>query len=876
MAGRTLHVISHSHWDREWYMPFELHRRRLVKLLDDLLEVIDRDPEFGSFHLDGQTIPLDDYLAVRPQQRARLQAAAQAGRLTVGPHYILQDEFLTSAEAQARNLLYGLRHAAEFGEPLRVGYLADSFGHIGQMPALLRGFGIDNAVFGRGVNRLNPQASPDAPLSERGYPSELCWEGSDGSQVLGIFMANWYANAMDIPSDQAACVARFEAIRDAALRYATTPHLLLMNGCDHTPCQLHISTLIGQAREALDDVVVHSRLDDYVRAVQATVIDLELARGELRSEYTDGWGTLTNVLSSRLYLKQANTRCQDLLEKHLEPLQAVDFALGGGIDRDFRAYLWKLLLQNHPHDSICGCSCDQVHQEMETRFAKVEQLADQLAKESFERLAGRVDTSALPADAVAVVVYNPLGTARREVVEVEVSFEQGVEVDEVAVCDAAGAPVPATVKEDHGLVWDYALPDDRFRVPFHCRRLTVELLADVPACGYATYQIAPSSAAPPPEPEVGDVIENEWLRVERCDGYTVNLLDKRTGRTWEGLNLLLLGGDEGDEYNYRQPADDALVGLEPETCGHHHDDEECDHQHGEVALAWSNPLSAGWALTGSFVREGADEHDVQQIGATVWLALPTHSPRLDVQVVLENYNATDFRLRAHFPTDTATGVVQADGHFEVVERAITPWSGWTNPSNCQPCQQFVDLSDERGGLTVAVRGLPEYEVLRDGRNTLALTLLRGTGEIGDWGVFPTPEAQCQGTQLADYSLLPHPGALAAEGVDALARGFALPLTARQTDRHPGELPPRGSWVALQPSTLVLSALRVAEDRDELIVRFYNPYATPVEATVQCGLPVTAVHRCNLNEEPAAALPLVAGAVRLAVGAKEIVSLALRC
>ncbi len=371
----TLHVISHSHWDREWYLPLELHRRRLVKLLDDVLDVLDRDPSFGSFHLDGQAIPLEDYLEIRPQQRERLRAAAQSGRLTVGPWYILQDEFLTSAEAQVRNMLYGLRVAAEFGPPLKVGYLADAFGHIGQMPAILRGFGVDNAVFGRGLNKRQPDAAPSLPIGERGYPSELTWQGSDGSRVLAIYMTNWYANAMDIPAEPAACIARFQTIRDNAARYATTSRLLLMNGCDHTPCQLNISSLIATAQAGLDDTIVHTRLDDYAKAVQAEAGELDIATGELRSEFTNGWSTLTNVLSSRLYLKQANTRCQDELEQYYEPLQAIAGLYGQPVDRDFRTYLWKRLLANHPHDSICGCSADPVHREMVTRFEKVEQLA---------------------------------------------------------------------------------------------------------------------------------------------------------------------------------------------------------------------------------------------------------------------------------------------------------------------------------------------------------------------------------------------------------------------------------------------------------------------------------------------------------------------
>jgi alpha-mannosidase/mannosylglycerate hydrolase len=868
MAGYTLHVVSHTHWDREWYMPFELHRRRLVRLLDDLLDVLDADPDFGSFHLDGQVIPLDDYLAVRPQQRARLVAAAQAGRLTVGPWYVLQDEFLTSGEAQVRNMLYGLRAAAEFGPPLRVGYLADAFGHIGQMPQLLAGFGIDNAVFGRGLNPLNPDAAPDAPPEERGYGSEVHWSSPDGSRVLGVWMTNWYNNAMDIPAEPEACVARLAASRDAAARFASTDHLLLMNGCDHTPCQLDISALLETARRGLDDTLLHSRLDDYVRAVTAAAPELPEVRGELRSRFTDGFGTLTNVLSTRLYLKQANWRCQRALEKYLEPLQAVTALFGHVVDRDYRAFLWKSLLANHPHDSICGCSADAVHREMETRFERVEALAGQLTHERFAALAARVDTSGCADGEVPVVVHNPLAFDRVEPVDVTLDFPDDTELTGVAVTDAEGRPVSARLIEDLGRAWDYRLPEDRFRETFHCRRVTIEITAAVPAFGHAVYRCAPSMAAEAvrDEPQA-PVLENEHLRVTLRDHGTLDVLHKASGRLWPGLNALVCGPDQGDEYNYRPPAGAAETPL-----GHGEDDD-----------GFWQPLDDGLSAEGYDLWTLTDEEGEPRL-VTVGLHAALVGDRVEITARLHNDGAGDFRVRVLCPTDTDTDTVHADGHFEVVARPITPWHGWRNPSDCQPCLDFVDVSDARGGLTLANRGLPEYEVLRDGRNTVALTLLRAVGCIGDWGDFPTPDAQCQGESMAEYALIPHAGSLAGSAADLSARAYNAPLVAIQTDGHAGPLPPVASLLRLDPAHLVLSAVRWAEDRDAFLVRFYNPSDEAVEAEIATSLPLSRAWRCNLDEARLEALDgprlhvggatLRVGGATLRVGGKQIVTLEL--
>ncbi|MFL5626015.1 MAG: alpha-mannosidase, partial [Ktedonobacteraceae bacterium] len=177
-------LVPHTHWDREWYQTFQQFRIRLVRTIDKLLDILDRDDKFRHFMLDGQTIVLDDYLEVRPEQEERLKKYTQTGRIQVGPWYLQPDEFLVSGEALIRNLQIGLQRAAEFATPMRIGYVPDCFGHIAQLPQILRGFGIDNAVFWRGVGS-------DA------HKSEFYWAAPDGTRVLVIHLAApvGYSNA---------------------------------------------------------------------------------------------------------------------------------------------------------------------------------------------------------------------------------------------------------------------------------------------------------------------------------------------------------------------------------------------------------------------------------------------------------------------------------------------------------------------------------------------------------------------------------------------------------------------------------------------------------------------------------------------------------
>jgi alpha-mannosidase len=849
MSKYTIHVISHTHWDREWYMPFEKHRKRLVLLMDALLDLMDKDPDFKHFHTDGQLIAIEDYLEIRPHQRERIEKAVADGRLSLGPWYVLQDEFLTSGEANVRNMMLGLKIANKYGKPIKIGYLPDSFGNISQMPQILKGFGIDNAVFGRGINRWQDPYDQDEPES-KGYKSELIWRSPDGSDVLGIFMANWYSNAMTIPTNPDDVLQYVNGVRQACMRYATTTHLLFMNGCDHTPSQPDVSKAIKLANEQLQDaVMVHSNFTDYIAKVKEEIHDLQIKEGELRSDYTDGWGTLTNVLSSRIYQKQANWRCQTLLEKWVEPFSAFASMLGGKYDSDLIWYAWKTLMQNHPHDSICGCSCDEVHREMDTRFEKCYILSEQLATEALESVAENINIIDLDKESIKVVVFNPINVSRKEMVTATVDFPKDSEMDDLMVMDADGNTIPSYVLEDMGVVWDYDLPEVGFRIPYHVRRFRIVFLASVPGVGYATYQVLPSEETVSKIYEVG-CMENEHLLVEILSDGRFNITDKDSGFCFKDLNQLQDSLDIGDEYNYRAPKEDEIISPYASDT--------------KIGPILSNGIYSECTINTKLRLSG------KPMDVSYALLLVEGSRRLYVHAGVLN-DHKNHRLRVLFPTDANIDYVSADGQFDVIKRKITPWKGWKNPSNCQPQQAFVDVSDEGKGLTIANRGLQEYEVLRDGRNTIAITLLRAVHHLGDWGVFPTPEAQCQGLHTFEYAIIPHAGKLESSLADLDARAFNAPLTTIQIKKGDGKLAPKGSFIDLQPQKLVISAIKKAEDRDSLIVRFYNPYDDMILGTLTPLMPVDSLYLCNLAEERQEKLEYIGGVVALDVPAKKIIT-----
>ena len=234
---KKVYIISHSHWDREWYLPYEKHHMRLVELIDDLLELFENDKEFNSFHLDGQTIALDDYIQVRPEKRGLLEKYIKEGKLRIGPFYILQDDFLISSESNTRNMLIGMDESKKWGGMVKLGYFPDTFGNMGQTPQMMKQVGLDVAAFGRGVK---PTGFNNVVINDDKFASqfsEMWWEGPDKSKILGILFANWYSNGNEIPVDKEEAKKFWDRKLNDASMYASTNHLLMMNGCDHQPVQ---------------------------------------------------------------------------------------------------------------------------------------------------------------------------------------------------------------------------------------------------------------------------------------------------------------------------------------------------------------------------------------------------------------------------------------------------------------------------------------------------------------------------------------------------------------------------------------------------------------------------------------------------------------
>ncbi|MCJ1220256.1 alpha-mannosidase [Paenibacillus polymyxa] len=874
----TAHIISHTHWDREWYLPYEKHHMRLISLIDSLLDKLEQDPDYKSFYLDGQTIILEDYLQVRPEHKERLEQHIRNGRIFIGPWYILQDAFLTSGEANIRNMQIGHRDCERYGSPSKIGYFPDTFGLVGQTPQFMQQSGITNVFFGRGVKPTGFNNT----VSDRGYESsfsELLWTGPDGSEVLGILFANWYSNGNEVPVDEAEAKMYWKRKLDDAQKYASTGELLFMNGCDHQPLQLDLPEAIRTAQKLYPDIeFVHSNFNDYLTSLKRTSQrQLSSVKGELRSQRTDGWGTLVNTASARVYLKQMNQLGQVMLEKVAEPLATFAHLLGQAYPHHLFTYAWKTLMQNHPHDSICGCSVDEVHREMVTRFDKSRHVAESIVDESIEVIAQAVDTtgfSRFGEDALPLAIFNTSGWERSGIVSAELEvvrlyFREGYTPEEAAhqaknvdlsgriLVDSEGSPV-ACKMEDLGLQFGYDLPDDRFRQPYMSRRVRLTFEVErVPLLGLKTYAWLRSSVDTDSSSlfHGSRSMENDLLHVEIADNGSFTLTDKRTARSYKDLGVYENVGDIGNEYMFRQPEGDQALTTKDLIADIRVLEDTPFLASIEIIHHWGIPASADETLEQEqrelvYYPYRKAQRSWQTVPLTIRtvISLSRNSRGVSMETTFNN-QAKDHRLRALFPTDIVSGEHRVDSMFEIAIRDNEPAPEWENPSNTQHQQAFVDVSGEQAGLTVANLGLNEYEIMRDGRNTIAITLLRSVGELGDWGWFPTPEAQCPGEHTARLEIIPHDGDGIQSGAYTEAYQYQISWIVKQTGIHAGTVASDYAPFDWQSTELAFSSMKMNELSGDVLLRWYNMSNSIAELIIKPGPLQYDFYKSNILEEP---------------------------
>ncbi len=888
---RKVLVVSNTHWDREFRRSFEKTRRRLVTMMDVTLDILDRDDRYHSFTLDGHSILLEDYLAVRPERAEQVRRLLADGRLVAGPYYTLAEEFSIGHEALVRNLLFGRRAVEALGGKVGpVAYTPSSWGQTGQLPQVFADFGLRYMMFYRGISHHEADA-------------EYVWEAPDGTRMLASRFAlyaryNWYYQVHrpvtvgrvfekdytwgerdEVPFRVADGLAgedlAFEllapatdydrtrlkqAVEDMIARegpHFTTPVFLAMHGHDISVAHPLETRILDDARELLGDRYAFEHTDlagFWAEAEKHLDRDaMPVLTGERRAYLKEGMWThlLPGTVSARTYLKQQDFDATVRLAYLGEPLDALAVATGAEPATRYLHLGWRYLLSNHTHDANGGCAPDAVCRDMSYRYRKAADLGDVAVEDAMAHVARNLEPGDLPADAMQLVVYNPLPVERDAVtlVDLELPADRpapAARLTSDADADPPRQPVSAEASSSFvDSIWDVPRILESNRVRFYAR------LSSLPALGYRTYRIEPESDELRPAPAASlltgpTAMANEHLHAEvRGDG-TVDLTCKATGRTYRGLNALRDEGECGSAWKHVPPTYDAVHTSRGVAAS--------------VAAVEDGPLVAAVEARYDFAvpadyDDGTRRSDrLVNLPVRVVYRLAAGARTLDVTVTVDN-RARDHRLRACLPTGLAAEVSHADSHFDVVARpvAVPDSTGWVERAfGTHPLRSFADVSDGTDGLAVLPHGLFEYEVLEDDDRTLALTLLRACRiklmvseekqtELPDEGI------QCPGRQSFRYGICPHAGTWEDAGLLTEAALGYVPVRAAMTGRGQGHLPGEMSLLTLDNTVLHVTAVKRAEDGEGLIVRLFNPTAEQQAATLAFGRPVASAARCRMDE-----------------------------
>jgi len=727
--SKRLNLVNHTHWDREWYESFETFRGKLVEGIELILDALDKG-QFEYFMLDGQTIVLEDLKEVLEKSTMeRLETYIKKGKIDIGPWYVLPDEFLVSGESMIRNLQIGIEISKEYGRKEFVGYLPDTFGHIGQLPQIFKELSIEWALLFRGV-KCNK--------------SEAYFLGSDGTKIKALILPLWTGYYNRFLSDENYQEKLKEYVSNLE-EFSTNGDMLLLNGADHLIPYSRLKDRLTELSERMQLEIKQTNLIEYTKNLDHQGLTAEII-GEQRDESKAY--ILTNVLSSRTYLKKKNQELEDEITLISEPMELLKSFHNGEYKHRMLEHSWKTLLKNHPHDSICGCSIDSVHREMEIRNAKV---SDMLV--SIEYFAAKQVISWNAVDNKKIYVFNPHPYEYKIPVDCKVLLP--IEINWFKLVDKMGNEVETIIhsKERKNIF----KADVDLEPSWHeINEFKITILGEFTSLGYKEYSIKESSA--PVSTSMLDIkLENKFIKLcVNSEGF-LNILNKNTGKEYIGMNQIISSMDCGDEYTYSPPMRDVLSRAKLKTV----DYIENNSLYQEMKLTYD--LLQPRELNSD--RKSASENSIEG-SVEVKVKLINNKATAYFETTVNN-NAKDHRVRVVFPVGKRIEEYFTDVSFDVVKRkplenlCYNVGKMKEMKVNTYPTDSYVKLPNEFSLIHI---GTQECEVGSFGQdnNGVYLTLLRAVGWLsrddistrggGAGPKFETPDAQCLGRYTFKYGL----------------------------------------------------------------------------------------------------------------------------
>lgn len=798
---KNIHIISHTHWDREWYLHSKYTNEWLIYFFEGLFAMLDKEPTY-QFVLDGQTMLLEDYyVELRKKgmsvsdRKAKLQKYVSTGRIFMGPLYNQPDWQLVSEESLVKNLVLGNKISKEYGKRMRIGWLLDNFGQISQTSQILKNADLEGIYVWRGVE-----------MDPKNVNSEFLWESPDGTKLPSVYLLDSYRNGMRLAEYENIFDARIKDTYSRLLPFATTDNMLMLNGYDQEVEPDDVLKMIKNNRKDTEDYkLVQSNPEKYMDAILSESPKLQTLRGALYSGRFIS--VFPGILSSRIYLKQQNHNSEKLVEKSVEPLATMNWLTGAEYNDRHIDAAYKKLLMNQPHDSICGCSIDDVHKDMEERTNLVDTLFNDELDASLSDMLSKVDTS----DSNGVVVFNTSPYKRNITIE----------LDEVV-----------SVKDVPAFGYKVVKPEEE------TNRLTVK----------------------------SNTIENDLVKVEINNNGSINLTDKENNRVYKEIGLLKDKADSGDEYNYSFPNEDIVLTSKDVKA----DFEFVTNTNQLVKVKVSYDFLVPRGITENRTKR-SNEMIKMPVTTYITIKADSSVVEFDTDILNTAKNhIVSVMFETNLDTNTSQAgaqfdVVTRDINYEDFDESEIPkhvreviiGAREPKPNKIFPHREFVDLSDGVKGLAVLNKGLPEFTV--EENNTIELTLFRGVewvadeinSRLGDAGpkIF-TPDAQCLRQMKFSYAVYPHKGNYEEGNVVKTADEYNTDPIVVRTTSHEGQLPESISFVGVSdPNNAVkVTGMKRSLDSKSVTLRVYNSGSKPTEFKVTSDLGLNEITRTNFLEE----------------------------
>ena len=873
---RKIHVIPHSHWDREWYFTTSRSKVYLMKDLGDVLNTLENDPEFKYFMVDAQGSLLDDYIKWRPQDKERISKLVNDGRLVIGPWYTQTDQLVISGESIVRNMYYGMKRCESFGKYMNVGYVPDSFGQSGNMPQIYRQFGIEDTLFWRGVS--------DDMVKHTDYN----WRGDDGSVVFTTQIPFGYYIGGNIPEEPEENEEFWqkECLEKAGGRSATR-HIYFPNGFDQAPVRTNLPQLVKERNEKdPENEYVISCIEDYIKDVKSENPELEEVQGEL--VIAKHMRIHKSIFSSRSDLKVMNTQIQNYVTNVMEPLLTISYNLGNEYPHEAVAEIWKLLFENAAHDSIGSCISDTANEDVYVRYKQARDIAVNLVELHSRLIATNVKNDA----DMTFTAINTLPQKRKDTVIVKTYVPGG----KFAIIDEKGNDVDYTIIKSRDLT-DYVLsqtimldPSRKFYVPDQVLEVTMAIKAnDVPALGYVQYSIDTQKDS---HKETADkkVLENKYYTIEVEENGSLTIVDKANNVTYKNQGILVENGDDGDSSNYSPPRKDMEVFSNESKC--------------TVKISGSDIYDQAEIHFDMVVPADLDERAEGKVSVTMLVdmtvALRKDSKVIDFNVKVDN-KGLSHRLCVLFDSQIVSAFNYADQQFGLIKRpnyyekemklymesmnnktekkaGIQELANWANdqstwqepPISIEPTQSYVSLTDGKTGIAVIPQGVREYEVLDDSK--IRLTLFRTYGFMGKENliyrpgrasgerIIETPAAQLLKEMEFNFGFTSYAGDINDSDIDTLAKQYntnlevytyaeflngRLIFSQREIEGQNAKI----HSLFETEGNLVVSAVKKAEEDDGYIIRLYNGKDhKDLDDKIKFNFDIKEAYYTNLKEE----------------------------